>query len=140
MLDRNHVEIDILPFQHDLLTGRTLDLLRPHAHHLLEDRQLVPGIPEALGRLRLLEEGQQLADFAQRLDGFLAHAQRHAPRRAEQIAQHRHAVALDVLEQQRRTSRLQGAIADLGHLQIGVHLGTNALEFALLFQRRDEIA
>jgi hypothetical protein len=34
----------------------------------------------------------------------------------------------------------QNPVADFGHLQVGVHLGGDALEFALFFELRDEVA
>jgi hypothetical protein len=45
-----------------------------------------------------------------------------------------------VLEQQRRAAGAQGAVADLGHLQVRVDLGADALEFAALLESVDEIA
>ena len=55
--------------------------------------RVLPRILQALRRLRLLQEREQLADFAQRGDRLLAHAQRDARRRAEQIAEHGNARA-----------------------------------------------
>ena len=54
--------------------------------HLLQYRQLVPGIFQSARRIGLLQIGEQLADFAQRRDRVFAHRHRHAPGRAEQIA------------------------------------------------------
>jgi hypothetical protein len=45
--------------------------LRRHVQHLLQQRPLLPGIFQALGRFRLLEIGQQLADLAQLADLLL---------------------------------------------------------------------
>ena len=47
---------------------------------------------------------------------------------------------LRILEQDRRTTRTQHAVADFGHLEARVDLGTDALEFADAFQLRDEVA
>jgi hypothetical protein len=64
-LDRQAAQIDVFALPHDLLAGcRGHDLGR-HVEHLLEHRQLVPGVPQALGRLGFLEVGQQFADGAQ---------------------------------------------------------------------------
>ncbi len=140
VLHRNSPEVDVIALEHDLLTGRILEHLGRHADDLLVDRQLAPGILQALGRLRLLEESQQLADLAQLGDILGTHAQRHAPRRAEQVTEHRHVEAGRLLEQQRRPLLAQGAVADLGHLQHRRHGRGDALELAALFQATDEFA
>jgi Rod binding domain-containing protein len=58
-----------------------------------------------LGGSGFLQEGEQPADLAQRLDRLLAHAQRDPLRRAEQVAEQRDAMrALGLLEQQRRAA------------------------------------
>jgi hypothetical protein len=110
VLDRQAGQIHVPPFLHHLLARRRRHRLRRHVEHLLEHRQLVPGVLQALGRLRLLQEGQQLAHLAQGVlpvVAALAHAQRHPLGRAEQVGQHRHAVALRVLEQDRRAAGAQ---------------------------------
>ena len=67
------------PSQDDLLAGGGRALLRRHVDHLHEHRpRVLPGVLQALRRLGLLQEGEQPADFAQRGDRLLAHAQRHA--------------------------------------------------------------
>ena len=139
-LDRQAAEIDLRALPDDLLAGRAGALLRRHVQHLLEHRQLVPGILQPAGRIGFLQVGQQLAHFAQRFDRLLAHPHRHAPGRTEQIAQNRNAVPLGLLEQQRRAAGLEHPIADLGHLQPRGDLDRDALELALLFELREEIA
>ena len=81
-------------------------------------------------RLGLLELRQQYSDLAQCAYRFLAHAQRHPLGRAKQIAKHRDAVAFRVLEQQRRAPGAQCAVADLGHFEMGIDLGTDAPELS----------
>ena len=95
---------------------------------------------QALRRLGLLEKREQLADLAQRRDRVLAHAHRHALRRAEQVAEDRHRVALGLLEQQRRAAGLQHAVADLGHLEPRIDGGRDALQLAAAFELREEVA
>ena len=92
--------------------------------------RVLPRVLQALRRLRLLEEREQLADFAQRGDRLFAHAERDARRRAEQVAEHGNArrspapsKPLRLLEQQRGAARLQHAIADLGHLETRIDFG-----------------
>ncbi|MNS82233.1 hypothetical protein D3C72_1159720 [compost metagenome] len=58
-----------------------------------------------------------MADLAQLADIFRAHAQGHAARGAEQIAQHRHGVSRWIVEQQGRPACAQGAVAHFRHLQ-----------------------
>ena len=88
-LHRQAREIDVGAFPDDLLARRRLPLLRRHLHHLHEQRpRVLPRVLQALRRLGLLQEREQLADLAQRRDRLLAHAERDARRRAEQIAEH----------------------------------------------------
>ena len=139
-LNRQLGEVHVVAFDDVFLAGPRAAHLGIHAQHLAEDRQLLPGVAEPLGRLRLLQEGQQLAEFAQLFHGLPAHAQRHAPLGAEQIPQHRDRRPLGVFEQNRRTARLQRAVADLGHLQARVHLAGHPLQFAQLFQLLNKVA
>ena len=99
-LHRKPREVDVRTLPHDLLARRRASLLRRHVHDLQEERpRVLPRILQALRRLRLLEEREQLADFAQRRDRILTHAHRNAFRCAEQVAEHRHPMALRPLEQ-----------------------------------------
>ncbi len=147
-LHRQAREVDVGALPHDLLARRGAPLLRRHVHHLHEHRpRVLPRVLQPLRRLGLLEEREQLADFAQRLDGLLAHPQRDAPRRAEEVAEHRNPraparsiEALRLLEQQRRAARLQHAVADFGHLEPRVDLDADALQLAAAFELRKEIA
>ncbi|MOA02965.1 hypothetical protein D3C78_1224450 [compost metagenome] len=140
MLDRQLAKVDIITLDHHLLANGILDHLRRHGHDLLEDRQLRPGILEAFRRLRLLEEGQQLADLAQLLDRLGAHAHGHPLRGAEQVAEHRNVEACGLFEQQRRALCTQGAVTHLGHFQDGGDRDLDALEFTALFQATNEVA
>ncbi|MDT4840308.1 hypothetical protein FQZ97_741270 [compost metagenome] len=139
-LHRQRRQVDGVALLDYFLARRILEHLGRHADDLLEDRQLGPGVLEALRRLRLLEEGQQLADLAQLADVLGAHAQRHALRRAEQVAEHRHIETRGILEQQRGAALAQGAVADFGHFQHRRYRRLDALEFAALFQRANEVA
>ena len=114
--------------------------LRRHRQRLPVQRQLVPGVAHAARRLRLLEEGEQLADLAQAGDGFLAHAERHALGGAEEIAEHRHAVALRLLEQQRGSAAPQRAVTDLRHLQARIDGQRNTLQGAGALELLEKIA
>ncbi len=139
-LDRQLAEIHVVAFDNVLLAGPRTAHLGVHAQHLAEDRQLLPGVAEALGRLRLLQKGQQLAQLAQLFHRLPAHAQRHPALGAEQIPQHRDRRPLGVLKQNRRTARLQRAVADLGHFQARVHLAGYPFQFAQLFQLLNKVA
>ena len=144
MLDRQPRQIDILALPNHFLAGRVGNLFRGHIDHLLEDRQLVPGVLQTLGRFRFLQVSEQLANLAQRLHRFLTHAQGNAFGRAEQVGQYRHVVVTGTghrfFEQQRRPTGTQHAIADLGNFQMGVDIDRDTLEFAGLFQLRHEVA
>ncbi len=139
VLDRDQVEIDRISLLHHLLAGGGREALGRHVEHLLEDRQLLHQLLESLGRLGLLEIGEPDPDLTQGVHIGLAHAHGNPIRGTEQVGQHRHGVAFGIFEQQSRATRTQGAIADLGHLQIGIYLAGDALELSVLFQLRDEI-
>ena len=140
VLDRQAGQVDILALPDDFLARRGRHRFRRHVHHLLEDRQLVPGVLQALGRLRLLEVGEQFADFAQRLHRLLAHAERDALRRAEQVGEHGNGMPLGLLEQDGRPFGAQHAVADFGHFEAGIDLDADTFQFAGLFQLRHEVA
>jgi hypothetical protein len=89
--------------------------------------------------LRLLQKGKQFADLAQFLDGLVSHGERHAPRGSEQIAEQRNIKASRLFKQQCRTAGAQRTATYLGDFQARVHRRGNALEFAQIFQVRDEI-
>ena len=48
--------------------------------------------------------------------------------------------ALRLLEQERRPAGLDGAIDDLGDLEVGIDLGGDADELALALEQRDPVA
>ena len=116
-MHREHGQVDIIAFNDHFLAHRVLDHLGGHGDDLAEDRQFGPGVLQALGRLGLLEKGQQLADLAQFADRLGAHAKGHALGSTEQVAQHRDIKAGRVFEQQRRALVAQGAVANLSHFQ-----------------------
>jgi hypothetical protein len=149
VLDRQLRQVDLVTLPHHLLAGRGAHLLGRHVEHLLQHRQLVPGVLQALGRLGLLEVGEQLADFAQRrapvaVGDVLAHAHRHPLRGAEEVGEHgdglRHALGHRLLEQQGRPAGAQHTVGDLGHLEVGVDRGLDAAELATGFELGEEIA
>ena len=145
-LDRQPGKIDVLALPHDFLAGRASRYLRRHVDHLLQHRQLVPGVLQTLGRIRLL----QIARAACPL--------RAAPRPIPRPCPARRAAAcrtdspapgcaralipstLGLFEQDGRPAGLEHAVAHLGHLQARIDLHRDALQLALLFQLRDEVA
>jgi len=139
-LDGQIGQIYLIAFNHLGLAGGLLDHLGRHVHHLTEDRQLLPGIAHPLGRVRLLEESQQLADLAQGVDGLGPHAQGHPLGGTEEITQDRHLMACGVFKQQGRTLGTQGAIADFGHFQVGADRMADPPEQFPLFQLADEVS
>src|SRR5207344_2262295 len=140
-LHRQPREIDVGTLPDDLLARPRRSLLRCHVQHLHEYRpRVLPRVLQAFRRIGFLEKREQLADLAQRRDRVLAHPHRDALRRAEQVAEDRHRVALGLFEQQRRTARLEHAVADLGHFEPRVDGGGDALQLAAAFELREEIA
>jgi hypothetical protein len=140
-LDRQARKIDLIALPHGLLARGGVPTLRRHVEHLHEHgARVLPCIPEALRRLRFLQEGEQPTDLAQALvpvGGIGAHRERDALRRPEQVAQHRDRRAagrdecsLRPLEQDRRTGAFQRPVADLGHLEARIDLDADAPKFA----------
>ncbi|MQM39710.1 hypothetical protein KBTX_03741 [wastewater metagenome] len=138
-LHRDVREVHVVALDHHLLAGCAADLFRRHVQHLLVHRQAPPGVAHALGRIGLLEEGEEAADLAQRLGVVRAHAEGHAAGRSEEVGEHRHVVADRVLEQQGGAAAAQRAVTDLGHLQHRVHRMADALELAGRLQLLDEL-
>ena len=139
-LDWQLRQIHVITFPHLLLTDRIAHHFRLHRHDLPQQRQFVPGVLQAFRRFRLLQLRQHLTEFTQRRDGFTTHAQRHAVRRAEQIAPHRHAVALGFFKQQRGPTLLQHPITNLGHFQFRIDFDGNAFHLTVALQPGDEVA
>ena len=114
-----------------------------HVEHLTQHWQLVPGVAQALGWFRFLEIGEEFPDFAKRVGGRFAHAERDAFWGAKEVGKHGHRPALRAclrgFEQQRRALRAQHAIGDLGHLESGRYRRTDATQFALALELGDEV-
>ncbi len=94
---------------------------------------------QALRRLGLFEEGQQLADLAQLADRLGAHAHGDPLGGAKQVAEHRNVVAGRVFEQQRRPLGPQRAITDFGHLQHWRDGDLDAFQLSALLKLLHEI-
>ena len=139
-LHRQHAEVYIVFLENVLLTLAAPDHLRCHGEHLLEDRELVPGIAHALRRVGLAQEGEQLAHLAQFRGGAAAHAERHALFGAEEIGEQGHLRAAGLREEQRRAARAERPVADLGNLETRVHRRVDAFQLSGSFQRTDELA
>jgi hypothetical protein len=140
MLNRQLRQINVLALPDDFLTRCGRHRFRRHVHDLFQDRQLVPGILEALRRLGFLQIRQQLADFAQGLHRLLAHAECDALGRTEQVGENRDGMSLRFFKKKGRTFRTQHAVADFSHFEAGIDLDADALQFAGLFQLRHEVA
>ncbi len=139
-LDRQARQIHRAAFPGHLLAGRTPDFTRRHVpQRTLEHGNLAQRIAQPLGRFRLLERSQQLPDFAQGSDTVRSHAQCHAARRAEQIAEYRNVMAGWAAEEQRRPAGAQDAVADLGHFQLGRHRHFDPPQFAGALQLPQEV-
>ena len=138
-LHRQSAQIDVGALPVHFLARRRRALFRRHVEHALEDRELVPQVAQALGRLRFLEIGEQLADFAQ-LGGVLrTHCGGDARYRAEEIGEHRHLMPARSLKDESGSARAQHAVADLGHLQARRHASADALQLALRLELSDEL-
>src|SRR5438105_2365969 len=91
-LDRQAREVHVGALPDHILTGCGAAQLGRHVEHLHEHGpRVLPCVLEALGRLRLLQVGQQLTDLAQAgapVRGIRAHAARDALGCTEQVPQH----------------------------------------------------
>ena len=113
---------------------------RLHREHLLQQRQLVPGVAQTFRRLGLFQISEQLAELAQRLDRIASHAERHAARRAEEVREHRDRMAFRLLEQERGTAGLQHAVADFGDLEPRIDFDAHALQLTEPLELREKSA
>jgi hypothetical protein len=142
-LDRQAAEIDVGALQHDLLARGDADGLRLHRHDGLHQRQQLQRLAPAAGRLRLLQEGERLADGAQ-LVRLAIHAPGDALDGAEEVDQHGHVVAPsimhDVLEQHGRAALGEQPGLDLRHLQHRRHRRLDPHQALLALEPVDEVA
>jgi len=139
-LYRQGPKVHVRRLDHLFLGRRRAHTLGGHIEHLAKDRQRLPGGLEALGRVRLLQERQQFADLAQRLDGLRAHAQCNPLRGSEEVTEDGGLESLGVLEQQRRSAGPEDAVADLRHLQLRIHLEGNPAQLATGLEKGNEVA
>ncbi len=113
--------------------------LRRHVQHLLEDRQRLPRLLHALGRVRLLQKCEQppTSRSASTDSSPMPSATRFGvPNRLPSSGMRE---PFGLLEQQRRAAGSQRSVADLRDLQMRVHRDADALEFAALFELFDEV-
>ena len=82
-LNGQFAEIDLVAFEHDLLTDSFFNHVHRHIQHRFKGLALVPQILDAFGWIGFFQKGQQLADIAQCCGTFLPHTQRHPFRGAE---------------------------------------------------------
>jgi hypothetical protein len=119
---------------------RAAHFLGRHVEHLLQDRQLVPGVAQALRRFGFLEVGEQLADLAQlgRIVGRPCPARPASPCRKgwRAPAWNRPWAARTAGPGRRRAARGRRSRS----FQPGVDFDSDTLEFASLFELGDEIA
>ena len=69
-----------------------------------------------------------------------AEGEAHAPLRAELVDEQRVLAPVRPLEEERGPAGLDGAVDDLGHLEVRVDLGRDADELALALEQRDPLA
>jgi hypothetical protein len=140
VLDGQARKVHICTLPHQFLAWRAAALLGRHVPQRFEQTAHAHHLLEALGRFGFLERRQQLAKRPQPGDALHPHGTRHALGRAEQVAQHRHAVARGVLEQHGRAARAQHAVAQGRHLQVGRYRLAHTAQLAALFKLLDEVA
>ena len=136
-LHREHAEVDVVSRAHDLLAGALADRVRARVGDRLERLQAAHLRRQAFGRLHLEHVGELLGDVVEPLD---AEGEAHPPLGPELVDQQRDAAALRLLEEQRRAAGPDGAVDDLGDLEVRVDLGGDADELALALEERDPLA
>ena len=137
-LDRQQVEVDVVAGEHDLLAGAAADGLRQRVGDRLQLPQAAHLVDEPLRRLHLehvLELRRRRRRAARRRSA--RHMRRSVP---NWLISSGCARALRALEQQRRAAGLDGAVDDLGDLEVRVDLGGDANELALALEQRDPVA
>ena len=145
-LHRQAGKVDVVAGEHDLLAGRGSEQPRGrlHGEHGLGQRQQFEGLAPALGRLRLAQEGERLADFAQ-LCRRAVHAPGDALDRAEEIDEDRDRRGRAIgaqrrLEQDGRPLLGEQPGLDLGHLEDGRDRFAHTHEAPLALEMGDELA
>ena len=128
---------DVVAREHDLLAGRLRDLLRHRVGDRLQLAERAHLVDEPLRRLQLEDLAELVGEVVELLD---AERHAHALLGAELVDQQRMRGALRVLEQERRPAGLDDAVDDLGDLEVGVDLGGDADELALLLEEGDPFA
>jgi len=98
------------------------------------------GLFQALGRLGLLEAGEQAADVAQVRQRIGLHAQCHAARRAEQVDEAGNGLTDDLFTQHRRPAGTQQLVADCRQFQPRRHRLGEFSQLAQAFELGHEVA
>ncbi len=140
--DRQNIQRGILG-DHDFLAGRAARHARPKPDAAQHAEHLAAALDHLAHALRQFRIDQPRQVVPQVFEIVHAQRQRHPPRRAEGVDQHRHGAAFDVFKQQRLIlvgRAFADPIGDLGDFQVGADRGGDADQFALGFQARDKVA
>ena len=143
-LDRQAAEIDRVALQRHVLARRPGRGLGLHRQGRFEHRPHVHRLTPSARRLRLLEEGQHVAELAQ-IAGFAVHAERNALDGAEEVDQDRHVEAPSGgpdhgLEEDGRATLGQQPGLNLGHFELGRDRFGDAHQLARLLQAFHEVS
>ena len=122
MLYRQHRQIHIIAFNHDVVYRRFFHHIGRHRPNVFEQRQFGKRVFDAFGWLRFFQISQGLAYLTQLAQVFGPHAHGHAFGGAKQVRQYGKVVAFaiggGVFKQQGRAFGTQHAVGDVGHLQM----------------------
>ena len=138
-LYRPRAEVHRITLQHHLPARRGAGLARGHREDLPEDGKRLPRLAEVPGRVRLAEEGEELADLAKGLDVLHPHRPRDPAPGPEEVGEHRDPMPRRPLEEKRGAAAAQGPVAHRGHLEAGVDLGPHPHQIAGGLEARDEV-
>ena len=137
VLDRQEVEVHVVAFEHDVVMSRATDGLRPRVGDRLQRLQAADLLGQPLRGLHFEHQAELGGRVVETVD---SEGQAHAPLGAELVDEERVPRTLRVLEEKRRSSRLDDAIGDLGDLEIGIDLGGDTPQLALLLEERNPLA
>src|SRR3954471_19355494 len=136
-LDRQEAEVHVVAAQDDLLADTLADRLRAGIGDGFELLQAADLLHQPAPRLHLEHVRDPLRGVVELLD---AEGEAHSPLGAKLVDQERMLCSLRPPKEQPGSARLDGAVDDLGDLEVGIDLGRDADELALALEQRDPVA
>ena len=140
VLDGQAGQVDGVPVEHFLLARRLADGAGRHVPQRPEHVPHAGHVAQALGGGGLPQVAQELAELAHFLQAVHAHGVHDAPRRAEQVGQHRDVMPRRMGEQQGRPGVAQDLVAHGGHVEVRRDGLVHAAQRTVVFELGHEVA